>query len=200
MTASSAVAAGRTGGESPTHVCPWWVGYLLLSPLRRLVEDPQRLLGPHVRPGTRVLEVGCGMGYFTLPLARLVGESGRVVCRDVQPRMISALERRLRRAGLAGRVEARCCDPGGLSLAGHEGSFDLAVLLHVLHEMAEAGTSLAEIRAALAPGGRVLLVEPRGHVSAAAFEAELEVAAAAGLRVESRLPQRRGYGAVLVAA
>jgi len=70
------------------RVCPWWLGYLLASPIRRLLHNPTRILTPFVRPGMTVLEPGPGMGYFTLELARLVGTSGRVVAVDVQPKMI----------------------------------------------------------------------------------------------------------------
>jgi protein-L-isoaspartate O-methyltransferase len=72
-----------TAHNSTPHVCPWWVGYLLVSPLRRFFQDPGEVLGPHVREGMTVLEIGPGMGYFSLPLARLVGKEGRVLCVDV---------------------------------------------------------------------------------------------------------------------
>jgi len=50
-------------------VCPWWLGYLLACPLRRLSQDPGRILAPYVRGGMAVLEPGPGMGFFTLKLA-----------------------------------------------------------------------------------------------------------------------------------
>ncbi len=59
------------------RVCPWWLGYLLASRLRRLWEDPRTILAPYVREDMTVLEPGPGMGFFTLELARLVGSSGR---------------------------------------------------------------------------------------------------------------------------
>lgn len=68
--------------------CPWWVGYLLASPLRRLMLDPHAMLAPYVRPAMTVLEPGPGMGFFTLELARLVGPSGRVSC---NPRTVRSL-------------------------------------------------------------------------------------------------------------
>ncbi len=182
------------------HMCPWWLGYFLVSPLRRLIENPERLLGTHVRPGMRVLEVGCGMGFFTLPLARMVGSEGRVLCVDVQPRMLAALGRRARRAGLTDRIEARQCGAVSLGLDGHAGTFDLAVLIHVLHELPDAASALAEIRSALKPEGHVLLIEPPGHVSRAGFDAQLEVARAAGLTVESRRPLKRYQAALLAVA
>ena len=77
----------------PHAVCPWRIGYLLASPLRRLLHDPAKILAPYVREGMTVLEPGPGMGFFTLELARRVGASGRVVAVDIQPRMLDRLKR-----------------------------------------------------------------------------------------------------------
>src|SRR5512146_1437322 len=99
------------------HVCPWWLAYSFDNPLRRLLHDPARLLGPHVRPGMTALDVGCGMGHFTLGLARLVGEGGLVIAADLQERMLARTEARARRAGLAGRIRLHRCEPGALGLA-----------------------------------------------------------------------------------
>ena len=83
-----AMASELTAGveEKPRdhHVCPWWIGYLIASHLRKLGENPDTILGPLVEPGMTVVDVGCAMGFFSLPLARMVGESGRVLCVDVQ--------------------------------------------------------------------------------------------------------------------
>jgi SAM-dependent methyltransferase len=87
------------------RVCPWWLGYFLASPLRRWLEDPEEILADYVRKGMTVLEPGPGMGFFTTELARRVGESGRVIAVDLQPRMLNGLKRRLQKAGLADRVD-----------------------------------------------------------------------------------------------
>ena len=55
------------------HVCPFWVGYLLLSPVRKLITNPDRILEPYVRSGMTVMDAGTAMGFFSLPLAELVG-------------------------------------------------------------------------------------------------------------------------------
>ncbi|HET8542234.1 MAG TPA: methyltransferase domain-containing protein [Anaeromyxobacter sp.] len=164
------------------HVCPWWIGYLLVSPLRKLLQDPGAILGPYVREGTTVLEPGPGMGFFTLEAARRVGPRGRVVALDVQPRMLAALRRRAGRAGLADRIEARLARPETLGVEDLAGKVDLALALLVVHELPDAGRFFAEVRATLAPGGRVLVAEPRGHVRAEAFEGSMAAAARAGLR------------------
>jgi ubiquinone/menaquinone biosynthesis C-methylase UbiE len=179
------------------HRCPWWGGPFLASPLRRLVESPEKLLGPHVEPGMRVLDFGPAMGFFSLPLARMVGASGRVLCLDVQPRMIAGLVRRARRAGLLDRIEPLVCGEKDLGLASREASFDLAVAIHVIHEVGDIQGTFDQLARALRGGGRMLLVEPGGHVSPELFEFELKAAGQAGLTVEERLKLRRRHGAVL---
>ena len=79
-------------------VCPWWIGYFLASPLRRLVHNPATILRPFVSEGMTVVEPGPGMGFFTMELARLVGRPGRVVAIDVQPKMLVELRRALGKA------------------------------------------------------------------------------------------------------
>src|ERR1051325_6297489 len=89
-----------SGAIRPHSVCPWWLGYLLASPIRRLWHNPAGVLTRYVRPGMTVLEPGPGMGYFTMELARRVGESGRVIAVDLQPEMLTGLRRRAAKAGL----------------------------------------------------------------------------------------------------
>ena len=90
------------------RVCPWWIGYLLASPLRRWIsEKPEQLLAPFVRKGMTVVEPGPGMGFFTIPLARMIGPSGRVIAVDIQPKMLASLDRRATRAGMHDRIGIR---------------------------------------------------------------------------------------------
>jgi 2-polyprenyl-3-methyl-5-hydroxy-6-metoxy-1,4-benzoquinol methylase len=179
------------------RVCPWWLGLLLCCPLRHLLEKPETLLGPYVQPGMTVLEPGCGMGYFTLPLARMVGPQGRVVCVDLQPRMIRGLERRARRAGLLDRIDASTCTPEDLGIARWNGRIDLAVAIHMVHEVPDQRRLLDELHAALRPNRLLILIEPKGHVSPMKFEETLAVAREAGLNVREHDAIRRQRRAVL---
>ena len=180
------------------HVCPWWLGYLLVSPLRRAFQNPARILAPYVRAGATVVEAGPGMGFFTLDLARLVGPSGRVVAVDVQSRMLEALRRRVAKAGLADRIETRLVQPSSLGVGDLTGQADFVLAFAVVHEFPDARTFFAEAAASLRPGGALLLAEPTGHVSAGVFEDELRAAAAAGLTARERPTIRRSRSALLV--
>jgi len=165
------------------RVCPWWLGYWLLNPLRRLTEDSARVVGPWVREGMTVLEPGSGMGYFTLEIARRVGERGRVIAIDLQERMLRRLRRRVASAGLSGRVEARLAGAERLGLDDLIGAVDLCLAIHVVHEVPSARDFFAEVHAALRPDGLAVVIEPRHHVTAEELEREVAAAVAAGLEV-----------------
>ena len=190
MTTTSATeTVPATDEAKPGHVCPWWIGWLLASPIRRLFDDAALLLEPLVRPGMTVLEPGPGMGYYSLKLARLVGPTGRVVCVDLQPKMVAGLEKRALRAGLAARVEALAGTLDDPRLEPRTATFDLAVAIHMVHEVPDQEGFLRRIATLLRPGGRLLLVEPKGHVTQEGFDATVARAQAGGLR---RVPPPAG--------
>jgi len=182
---------------SEHRVCPWWIGYLLASPLRRFWHDPREILGPHVREGMTVLEPGPGMGFFTLELLRLSGPSGRVVVVEIQPRMVTALKRRAAQAELLNRLDVRLAQPDSMRLADLVGTVDFALAFAVVHELPAAGSFFAEVSRALRPCARMLLAEPTGHVKPAEFEAELRHAAGAGLSPMDRPAIRHSRTALL---
>jgi tRNA A58 N-methylase Trm61 len=179
------------------RICPWWLGYVLASPLRRLLQDPVAIVKPYIREGMTVLEPGPGMGFFTVEMARQVGASGRVIAVDVQPRMIAGLKRRLAKAGLLERTDARLAPSDSMGLEDLQGKVDFALAMAVVHEMPSSRRFFAEVAEAMKPGATLLLAEPSGHVKKDAFEAELQDAAAADLEVTDRPAIRRSQAAVL---
>ena len=175
------------------HVCPWWFAYSFDNPLRRLLHPPEKLLAPWVRPGMTVLDVGCGIGHFSLGMARMVGPGGRVIAADLQERALTVVARRARRAGLADRVTTHRCDP---EACGISGPVDFALAFWMLHEAPSAEGFCRQIAGTLSPGGRFLVAEPAFHVSEDTFEGELAAAARAGLKLIER-PRVRASRAAL---
>ena len=78
-----------------SHVCPWWGGDFLDNRLRRLIHDPEMIVGPYVKPGMTVMDVGCGMRLFSIPMARMVGDEGRVIAVDLRQKMLGSGQGRL---------------------------------------------------------------------------------------------------------
>ena len=178
------------------HVCPWWIGYFLVSPIRRWLQDPEELIRPYITPGMIVLEPGPGMGFFTLPLATRVG-SGRVVAVDIQPKMLDALRRRAQKSGLLQRIEVRLAKSDSLGIDDLRGTVDFVLAVAVVHEMPSAERFFSQAAAALRPGGRLLFAEPAGHVKPEFFARELEAARTAGLIEENRLEVKRFHAVLL---
>lgn len=169
--------------KSHGHVCPWWLAYTFDNPLRRMVHPPDKILGPYVREGMTVLDVGAGFGHFSIGMARLVGETGRVIAADVQERMLAKLMARARKAGVAARITPLPCRSDRLGLRVDLG---FALACNVLHEMPDLPALFRELRARLEPEGRFLIMEPAGHVGGGAFERELGAALENGFREVDR--------------
>lgn len=166
--------------ERKHRVCPVELAGMLDHPLRRLCENPRRILRPFVSAGMRALDFGCGPGFFTQELARLVGPAGRVNAVDLQPGMLDRARGKLAAAGLEDRVTFALSRAAAI---GAEGLFDFALVFHVLHEVPDQARFLAELRSLLKPGGRALVAEPGFHVSRGEFAVALGLARRAGWNV-----------------
>ncbi|WP_292462801.1 class I SAM-dependent methyltransferase [Methanolobus sp.] len=169
-----------------THICPLEHSGRLDSSIRRWLQNPQKILAPYVREGMDVLEVGCGPGFFTLDIARMVGKSGRVVAVDLQEGMLQIVRDKVRGSGVEGRIVLHRCEAERLGVSG---SFDLVFLFYVVHEVPDRGALFREVVALLKDGGLVYVEEPPFEVSGKAFEETLRIAGDAGLEVTGR-PKR----------
>ena len=145
-----------------------------------------------------ILEIGPGMGFFTLELARLTGAGGRVVAVDVQPRMLEALRARAKRAGLLGPIDTRQAVGACMGIDDLAGAVDFVLAFAVVHELPDTRAFFADAAKALKPGGRLLMCEPRLHVKEDDFSSTVRTAPAAGFREEAR-PVVSGSGSVLLA-
>ena len=111
-----------------------------------------------IKPGQTVCDMGCGNGFYTLQLAKLVGDEGRVLAVDIQPEMLHLLQERAKADGVENiqLIEGTAVDPK-LPKAG----VDLVLLVDVYHEFSHPEQMLKAMRESLKPGGRIALVEFR---------------------------------------
>jgi ubiquinone/menaquinone biosynthesis C-methylase UbiE len=190
--------ARKAGKMAEQHVCPWWLGYTFLGPVRNWTTGrPEELFAGYVKEGMTVLEPGPAMGFFTLPLAKMVGPKGHVIAVDIQRKMLEVLERRARKAGLQERIETRLVKADCMGLDDLNGKVDFALAFAMAHEVPSAADFFKRVWAAMKPGKFLFLAEPRGHVSEEQFERELEAAQAVGFALVDRPRVRRSYAVVL---
>lgn len=179
------------------RVCPWWMGYALLIPLRKLGQDPYKIIGRYVKHGMKVVDYGCAMGYFSLPMARMAGNKGKVYCVDIQQKMLEKLSKRARNARLDHVIEPLLVgdtyNPAELV-----NQVDFTLLFAVVHEVPDREKLFRELYNMTKTGGAILFAEPPAHVSFEHFTQSLNLARAAGFRISDDLPAPRGLSAVLV--
>ena len=174
------------------RVCPWWLAYTFDNPFRRLFHNPDRILGDYVKPGHTVLDIGCGLGYFTLAMARMVGEKGKVIAVDLQPQMLKRLRRRAERSGVQSQIQPHLSRRDSL---GVKESVDFILAFWMVHEVEHQGPFFKEVHGLMKPEARFLVVEPKFHVTDSAFQKTVAIAHQTGL-VSLDTPQVRFSRAV----
>jgi SAM-dependent methyltransferase len=148
---------GRTIAPTMSFMGADW----LVRAERDVEEDPEALHRElALRPGQTACDIGAGNGFHTIRMARAVAPGGKVLAVDVQEEMLAMLRERMtaERIDNVETILGRESDP-----ALPAGACDLELLVDVYHELADPETMLVGLRRALAPGGRIALVEFRGE-------------------------------------
>ena len=149
----------------------------ILDLIRRLFEPPQRLIGPYVKNGQVVADLGCGSGYYTLPLAEFVGPEGKVYAVDLGKQCIRALEKKVDKGGYH-NIEAHASSASDLSFI-KDRSVDFVFANGLLCSMADhREAAVNEIKRILKVKGQAYLSlgagPPFGFVDQAEWEKILE--------------------------
>lgn len=180
--------------DQKNRVCPVEKAGLLDFAFRRLLQNPKKMLRPYIQEGMTALDLGCGPGFFTLEMARLVGNSGKVIAADLQPGMLGKLQAKIQDTSLAKRIQFHQCLPDRIGLMG---KFDFILVFYMLHEVPDQVAFLSEIKELSAPGGKVLLAEPKWHVTPQEFLSAIAAMEQAGFTVLGQ-PKIRFSRAVLI--
>src|SRR5512137_393436 len=162
-----------------SRICSWKHAFALDNPIRRLIHNPQKILGRYLEPGQIVLDLGCGPGTFSIAMAKMVGESGKVIAVDVQEEMLQMVREKAAQQGLESRIVTHKSGPDRIGLSE---MVDFALAFYMVHEVPNAKAFLKEISSVLKPKGKLLVVEPMFHVSATSFERTIDIARQVGLR------------------
>jgi ubiquinone/menaquinone biosynthesis C-methylase UbiE len=160
-----------------TRVCPASHAGFLSTSLRRLIQKPEKILDGLVMPGQTAADIGCGPGFFTLPLVKMVGRNGTVIAADVQAEMLDRLRTRAAQLKISNTIKYHLCEPDQIGIAE---KLDFILAFYMVHEVPSPDAFFRESRAMVNPGGQLLYVEPKFHVSRSGFQAMVELAQTAG--------------------
>ena len=186
---------GKNQSLPRTHgVCRPGCCFTFDNVFRKLFQNPERILKPYIKPGWIVLNVGPGMGYFTIPLAKLVGSTGKVIAADLQQQMLDGIQHRAIKAGMQERIKLHLTKPDSIGI---NDSIDFCLAFWMVHEVPDRNHFFNEISSKLKPGGLMLIAEPTMHVSQKDLSKTLEIAKGAGLSVVGRPRIFLSYSALL---
>ena len=162
------------------HVCPWWIAYTFDNPVRKLFHKPHKIFGDYIKEGMTVMDVGCGMGYFSIGMAKLVGATGKIIAVDLQQKMLDVMHRRARRSGVADRIMPHRCEADTIGI---QEPVDFILAFWMVHEVSDKNYFFGKLRSLLAPEGKILIAEPKMHVTAEALDKTIEIAQNNGLQL-----------------
>jgi ubiquinone/menaquinone biosynthesis C-methylase UbiE len=164
------------------RVCPVELANSLDSKIRAWLQNPQKILSPYVGEGMTVLDVGCGPGFFSVELAKLVGGTGKVISADLQEGMLQKLAAKIRGTELEKRITLVKCDQDKINVSEQ---IDFGLTFYMVHEIPRKEPFFRELKSILKDQGRILMVEPKlFHVSRKDFEVTMNIAKEAGFRID----------------
>ena len=175
------------------HVCPHQIAFFLDNWIRRLIQPPVKIVGPYIQEGNTVIDMGCGPGYFTIDMAKMVGSKGRVIAVDIQSKMLERVRKKAKKHGVANRIGFHTA---GIDHIGLNQEADFILAFYMIHEVPDMKHTLGELKNLLKDGGKILTVEPKMHVSQTAFEKMIQIAESLGLKAVE-FPKRSGGRSVV---
>ncbi|OGW57012.1 MAG: methyltransferase type 11 [Nitrospirae bacterium RBG_16_43_8] len=165
------------------RVCPIKHAGFLDNRIRKLLQDPQKILVDYVKDGMTVLDLGCGPGFFSMELAEMVGVSGQVIAADLQEGMLQKLKTKIEGKDIEKRIKLHKCEEDKIGVSEQ---VDFILAFYIVHEVPSQKEFFREIRSILKPNGKVLVVEPPFSVSKVEFEETIIKAMDAGFTVVER--------------
>ncbi len=165
------------------HVCPVWAGYLLLNPLRKLYENPKTILSPYIKKTMIVMDIGSAMGYYSLPMAEMVGIEGKVICVDMQEEMLKKLKTRALKSNIDDQIKSHLCSSDSLQIKEMTNKIDFVLASAVVHEVPDSEHFFKEIFEVLKPNKKLLVLEPEKRVLKENFNISMENAKKVGFKI-----------------
>ena len=167
--------------DDKNRVCPVELANSLDSKIRRWLQNPQRILSPYIKEGMKVLDVGCGPGFFSAELAKMVGVNGKVYSVDLQEGMLQKLRKKIYKTPLEPIIRPIKCEKDKIILPE---KVDFILAFYMVHEVPDKDNLFTMLKNFLKENGEFLVVEPKlFHVSKKEFASTINTAKSAGFKV-----------------
>lgn len=181
--------------EAFGDVCPPSVIKWLNSPFRKLFQNLNRYFRSSVSEGDIVADIGCGGGFYTVDLAKRVGEQGKVYAVDLQQEMLNITKKYATRKGVASRIKLHLCESTDLKIP--ESTFQFVLAMYVVHEVPDRAALFSQVYRSLKSSGKLLLIEPSHHVSGEKYKAIVRESHDTGFLFEKKIRLCMSKGVLL---
>jgi ubiquinone/menaquinone biosynthesis C-methylase UbiE len=149
------------------RVCPVEKAGGLDNSLRRLLQNPNKILKPYISKGMTILDLGCGPGFFSIEIAKLLADSGKVIAADLQEGMLERVIKKIEGTTLKQRIEIHKCEANHLGITEN---VDFVLCFYMIHEVPNQDNLFRELKSILNPNGHIYIIEPKVHVSKKSFD------------------------------
>jgi ubiquinone/menaquinone biosynthesis C-methylase UbiE len=168
--------------EKDKRVCPVEIAGGLDNFVRRLLQNPQKLLRPFIKEGMTVLDLGCGPGFFSIEIAKLLHNSGKVIAADLQEGMLDKVRKKIKGTELEQRVRLHKCKEESIDLTD---KVDFVLAFYMIHEVPNQENLFRELKSILNPGGQIFIIEPNFHVTKKTFDSMICIVQSIGFEIEN---------------
>lgn len=166
--------------NNKNRVCPVENAGVLDFNLRKLFHNPVKILKPYIKEGMTVLDLGCGPGFFSIEIAKMVGKAGRVIAADLQDGMLERVNLKIKNTQLVDTIKLHKCQNDTIGLTE---KVDFIFVFYMLHEVPDQHKFINELKTLLKPNGKLFIVEPMFHVSNDDFRKSAEIVKQAGFNI-----------------
>ncbi len=181
--------------EERNRVCPVELANSLDSKVRGWLQNPHKILSPYVKEGMKVLDIGCGPGFFSIESAKIVGNNGKVFSVDLQEGMLQKLRNKIKGTALEAIITPIKCERDQINVPEQ---VDFILAFYMVHEVPDKDIFFKTLKNLLKEEGEFLIVEPKlFHVSQKEFELTIRKAETAGFSITSGPKLPFSFSAIL---
>jgi ubiquinone/menaquinone biosynthesis C-methylase UbiE len=163
--------------------------------IRKWFQNPLKILSPFIKEGMKVLDIGCGPGFFSLELAKMVGNNGKVFSVDLQEGMLQKIRNKIHGTELEDRIKLIKSEEDKINVPG---KVDFILAFYMVHEVPKKERLFEALKNVLNEKGQFLIVEPKlFHVTKKEFGLTMQIAEKAGFRVSQGPKLPFSFSAIL---
>jgi len=164
-------------------ICPVERAGLLDNSIRKLLQNPRKLLKPFINEKMTVLDLGCGSGFFSVEIAKLLFDSGKVIAADLQEGMLDKVRQKIKGTELEHNIILHKCQEESINL---KQKVDFILAFYVIHEVPDQDKLFKELKSILKHNGQIFIIEPKFHVSKKSFDLMIDRVKGIGFEIKNR--------------